>query len=79
MAQAFRLGILGAAVVLVALPACQGCSDSTETTAAPTSSGPMSKPAASLLAPAKKVTIQDIARQYSDAAVDGSGGSTTHP
>lgn len=79
MAQAFRLGILGAAVVLVALPACQGCSDSTETTTAPTSSAPLSKPAASLLAPAKKVTIGDIVRQYADASVDGSGGGTTHP
>ena len=79
MAQAFRLGILGAAVVLVALPACQGCSDSTETTTAPTSSGPLSKPAASLLAPAKKVTIGDIARHYADASVDASGGGTTKP
>jgi hypothetical protein len=39
----------------------------------------MSKPAASLLAPAKKVTIGDIARHYADAAVDGSGGGTTQP
>lgn len=79
MAQAFRLGILGAAVVLVALPACQGCSDSTETTTAPTSSGPMSKPAASMLAPARKVTAADIVRELSDASADGSGGGTTKP